>query len=332
MKLTLILPGLAWLDAYDGADVCKGLALPALQTLLGRGRLIRREAALGACLTDLWQAPPSGLARLAASEAGLPADDGHWLLADPAHLRVERDRALLADVGVMTLGQEEADAFCLTLNRHFAADGLRFHPAWPGRWLLQTETEPGARFSPLWDAVGDDAHAHRPQGGRGLDWDRLLNEMQMLLYASPLNDQREARGELAVNSLWLWGEGEPADWQAPAARLLADDEALSWLARRSGMACDAAPYAFDGLAPGEDCLIVLDSLQAAAQYRDAWGWRETLPRLERDWFQPLLSALKAGQIEQLTLIAHGTAGFELRLKPGDLWKFWKRPLALAALY
>ncbi|WP_260799978.1 hypothetical protein [Chromobacterium vaccinii] len=46
----------------------------------------------------------------------------------------------------------------------------------------------------------------------------------------------------------------------------------------------------------------------------------------------MLSALRQRKLEQLTLIATGPAGFELTLKPSDLWKFWKRALPLAALY
>lgn len=332
MKLTLLLPGLCWLDAHDGAEVGKGLSVPALQQLLGKGALLRRGESHAECLGRLWGAPATGLARLAAAEAGLDAAQGDWLFADPVHLRVDRDRALLADVGVMQVSQDEAAKLTEALNRHFGEDGLSFHPAQPGRWLLRSDKPLRASFTPLWDVVGEDINRHLPQGADGLAWSRMLNELQMLLYTQPVNDAREARGELAINSVWLWGEGEAGAWRPPAPRLLADDEALLPLASRTGMRADAAPFAFDGLEPGDDCLLVLDALQAAAQYRDAWGWRETLERLERDWFAPMLSALRRRQLEQLTLIATGPAGFELTLRPADLWKFWKRALPLAALY
>ncbi|MGC0152652.1 hypothetical protein ACPRNU_09355 [Chromobacterium vaccinii] len=332
MKLTLLIPGLCWLDADAGGEVGKGLKLPALQRLLGRGRLQRREQSHSACLARLWGGEAAGLARLAAAEAGLDAEAGDWLLADPVHLRVDRDRALLADVGVMRLDQDEASGLVDALNRHFGEDGLRFYPLRPGRWLLHSAAPLTARFAPLWDVVGEDINRHLPQGDGGLAWSRTLNELQMLLYTQAINDAREARGELAVNSVWLWGEGEPGAWRAPAPRLLADDETLQLLAASTGMRVEAAPFAFDGLEPGDDCLLALDALQAAAQYRDAWGWREGLERLERDWFAPLLLALRQRRLEQLTLIATGPAGFELTLGPADLWKFWKRALPPAALY
>ncbi len=331
MKLILLLPGLAWLDAHDGGEVSKALPLPALQQMLGKGRLERKERGLSACVEQLWGAPPAGLAALAAEQAGL-AGDGEWLFADPVHLRVDRDRALLADVGVMQISLDEARGLTDALNRHFGEDGLAFHPQQAGRWLLNAPKPLTARFDPLWDVVGEDINRHLPQGEGGLAWSRMLNELQMLLYTQPLNDAREMRGDLPVNSVWLWGEGAPAPWKAPAPALLADDESLQLLAARSGMAVDAAPFAFDGLPLDGDCLLMLDALQAAAQYRDAWGWREALQRLEQDWFAPLQGAVRQGKISELTLIATGPAGFELTLKPADLWKFWKRALPLAALY
>ncbi|WP_199052693.1 hypothetical protein [Aquitalea sp. ASV15] len=337
MKLTLLMPGLSWLDAHDGAEVCRGLALPALSILLGRGS--RRP--LTSTLSQLYQQPlgmpGASIASQLAQRAGLGA--GHWLLADPVHVRIDRDRALLADVGVMSISQHEADALLLSLNQHFAEDGLQFHALQPGRWLLQLPEASRASFTPLPDAVGENVNEHLPAGERGLHWSRLLNEMQMLLYIHPLNDEREARGELAVNSVWLWGDAVEAGRGSAVERpdlVLADDELLQLQATAAGLPCDAAPYACEGLlaaaGKSEHVLLVQDALLAAAQYRDAWGWREQLQRMELDWFAPLLQLLKQGQLQQLRLLSHGPAGFELTVSRPALWKFWQRPQAPAALY
>ncbi|STB63856.1 cofactor-independent phosphoglycerate mutase [Chromobacterium violaceum] len=239
MKLTLLLPGLCWRDAHDGAEVGKGLSVPALQQLLGKGALLRRGESHAECLGRLWGAPATGLARLAAAEAGLDAAQGDWLFADPVHLRVDRDRALLADVGVMKVSQDEAAKLAEALNRHFGEDGLSFHPAQPGRWLLRSDKPLRSSFTPLWDVVGEDINRHLPQGADGLAWCRMLNELQMLLYTQPVNDAREARGELAINSVWLWGEGEPGAWRPPApACWPTTRRCCRW---RAGPACARTP-------------------------------------------------------------------------------------------
>lgn len=337
MKLTLLMPGLSWLDAHDGAEVCRGLSLPALSTLLGHGTRQTAPTTLSQFYQQPLGMPGESIASQLARRAGL--DAGHWLLADPVHVRIDRDRALLADVGVMSLAQHEADALLLSLNQHFAEDGLQFHAPQPGRWLLQLPDASRATFTPLPDAVGENVNEHLPAGERGLHWSRLLNEMQMLLYIHPLNDEREARGELPVNSVWLWGDAVEAGPGAVVERpdlVLADDELLQLQAIAAGLPCDAAPYACDGLlaAAGnsEHILLLQDALLAAAQYRDAWGWREQLQRMEQDWFAPLLQLLRQGQLQQLRLLCHGPAGFELTISRRALWKFWQRPQALAVVY
>ncbi|PFA64615.1 hypothetical protein CN378_14685, partial [Bacillus sp. AFS015802] len=91
-------------------------------------------------------------------------------------------------VGVMQVSQDEAVKLTDALSRHFGEDGLSFHPATQGRWLLRSDKPLRARFTPLWDVVGEDINRHLPQGDDGLAWSRMLNELQMLLYTQPIND------------------------------------------------------------------------------------------------------------------------------------------------
>ena len=46
-----------------------------------------------------------------------------------------------------------------------------------------------------------------PTGEDGQAGARHLLEAQMVLHASAVNERRESRGALPVNSLWLWGGG-----------------------------------------------------------------------------------------------------------------------------
>ncbi|MDN0073491.1 hypothetical protein QU481_01075 [Crenobacter sp. SG2303] len=335
MMLTLHLPGLAWLDAHDADEVAKGLELPALATLLGRGRVVPAAQSLSSQTAQAFALADTAPARSLAQADGLSVGNGHWLVADPVHVRIDRDRALLADIGILTLAQHEADRLTAALNQHFAEDGLRFHAPQPGRWYVESAEAPRAEFTALADVVGEDVNAHLPKGQDGLIWSRFLNELQMLLYTHPANDEREARGEPAVNSVWLWGNGEAGQPACSAKLVLADDPLWQHYATLAGVPHDAVPYAYDGLqaAAGKADSVLLrdDSLLGPAQYRDAWGWREGLGQLEERWFAPLLTALKARRLTELTLVCHGDAGFTLTVRSGDLWKFWRRPRTLASL-
>ncbi|MCL6263211.1 hypothetical protein [Craterilacuibacter sp. RT1T] len=335
MKLTLLIPSLFWPDRHDALEVLSGLSLPALSSLLGAARRTAKNKPLSSI-----QATRAGLSSLAparwlAADYGLDSSTGHWLLADPAHLRVNRDRAHLADSGIMNLTQSEADALLSSLNALLQEDGMRLYAPHPARWFLHMPAPAAASFTPLADAIGEDVNRLLPSGEKGLIWCRLLNELQMLLYAHPVNDAREARGEPALNSLWLWGEG---DDQKPAFcdidLLFSDDALMQAMASHAAMPCDAVPYTWSALL--EICAqnrveVHLERLLAPARYRDAWGWREAVQQLEADWFAPLWAALRSGLLSELSLITDGPNGFEAKLSRADTWKFWRRPCALEKL-
>ncbi|MGL6071676.1 hypothetical protein [Craterilacuibacter sp.] len=335
MKLTLLLPSLFWPDSHDAAEVLQGLALPALSRLLGAATLTGKNQTLSAM-----QAQRAGLAALAparglAAEYGLDASAGYWLLADPVHLRVNRDRAHLADSGIMNLSQAQADAFLLSLNALLHEDGLKLYAPHPARWFLQMAEATHASFTPLPDAIGEDINRLLPKGSGGMAWCRLLNELQMLLYTHPVNDAREAGGEPAVNSLWLWGaNSDEVPAFAGVDTLYSDDALTQVMARQAGLPCDALPFTLAALlesAPGGQLEVHLDRLLAPARYRDAWGWREAMLQLEADWFAPLLAALGSGKLTELALLTDGPSGFSASLRRPDLWKFWRRPQALSRL-
>jgi hypothetical protein len=78
--------------------------------------------------------------------------------------------------------------------------------------------------------------------------------------------------------------------------------------------------------------LVLDQLRGCAQQGDLYQWRETLQRLESNWFAPLLAALKEGKIKRLTLTAFGEQRMhEVTMRRGALWRFWRHAKPLAAL-
>ena len=109
-------------------------AAPALELLLARGR---RADAQAASLED-WLGRAFGLGEgplpagaLSALAGGLDPGAGHWLRADPVHLRADRDRVLLIPSAGFAIAADEAQALCGALNRHFA-DQFSLHAFAPG--------------------------------------------------------------------------------------------------------------------------------------------------------------------------------------------------------
>jgi len=341
MHCHLLLPDLFWPER-DFPDIYRELELPALQRLLARGRRGAGEAeteSAEAWLCQYFQVDKEG--DWPAAPYCLLADGGepgkhHWLRADPVHLKLEGGRLILAASGVFSISQQEAESLADSLNAHFSADGLVFCPLRPDRWYLRVERAPALETTALPEAAGRSIDALLPRGADAAAWRARLNEMQMLLHGHAVNDARERAGALPINSVWLWGGGNLADSAATACNAVwSGDPFAAGLARAARVAARPLPgHAAELLRTGASSgvnLVLLDGLRAAAQYSDAHGWRTALQQLERDWFAPLLQALRQERVGMLSLHAPGPAGgLSVELAKGDLHRFWRRVKPLAA--
>jgi hypothetical protein len=262
------------------------------------------------------------------ADDGNPGDD-FWLLADPVHLQLQRDRMVLVDAGNLEISADEAASLTTALNHHFAQNGLTFLPTRPGRWHLRLARPARLETHPLEAVIGRNIRNFLPGGPDGKHWHTLLNEIQMLLHSHPVNEKREQRGALPVNSIWPWGGGVlPKNLAAPYAQVWANDALARGLAVAAGVDRAEAPAtAAEWLrqaAPGTH-LIVLDTLRSAALAGDFPRWRENLLRLEDDWFGPLRQALSRGQLAGLSLhVFADTPAQTFSVSRADLWKIWRR--------
>ncbi len=318
MHCELVVPGL-----FAAAAAGR---VPSLELLLARGRARSAEARrLEAWLQQAFQLGDAPLAAgaLTVSNAG----EAFWARADPVHLRLMRDRLILVPGAALAIAAEEAAALCEALNRHFA--GLAFEAAQPSCWCLRLADElPDFSLENPLELAGREVGFAMPAGAH-----RLVNEAQMLLHAHPVNEAREARGEPAVNSLWLWGAGRaPRVPESPWQSVSAADPLVLGIARAAGTRDRLLPArAQDWLerAPGEGRhLIVLDALRAPLALSQQAECRATIEALEHDWFAPLLAALRAGRVGMVSVHVPDGAGASFETIRGDLRRFWRRPRAL----
>ena len=310
------------------------LRLPAFETLLARGRLANCAAegveaqictALGIPRQQDFPVAPITL-----QYDGGVAGTAYWLRADPVHLRAMRDRIVLASSSELHLSQPEADALAQSISDHFGA-AFSPQPLHPARWYLRLDQAPRLRTTPISLAVGCDIDPLLPQSDDAMMFRAQLNELQMLLFEHPVNQAREARGELPVNSLWLWGSGclpavpKPAILKTARA-LFSNDADVAALGRFCGAEARPMPSLFSEGLLAENNLIVLDQLKEAGQYGDAFGWREAISALERDWFEPLLAHLRWHRAAER--LVDPINGKSLSVSRWNCWKIWRRPRAL----
>ena len=348
MHCHLLVPGFGWPHG-EASELCNALAPDALETLISRGRRSSAPAfgterwlleRFGVPRQRDWPAAPFSLV----AEGGTPGSDT-WICADPVHLRIERNRLMLADSTLFRIARDEAEGLAGSINSHFG-DSLVVYPMQPQRWYARLPACPDMETTPLSLVRGGAIEARLACGPEAMRWQAFANELQMLLHDHPVNLAREARGELPVNSVWLWGAGRlpplPAGPSArPSARpfqhVAASDPLARGLAQASGaqaqeLAANAQAWLAEVGSPGHTRigLIVLDSLAAPLQYGQADVWREALSQLELNWFVPLLAALKKNSIGMLTVHLLGLEqALHVEVTRSDLRRFWRRRQPLA---
>lgn len=285
----------------------------ALERLLAAGKHTRHLESLTTMLCQQMGVKKQAdwpIAPLCWLGEGNRPEAAYWLRADPVHFVLQRDSFSLGES--VALSQQETQTLMTVLNEHFALDGLWFYVASSGRWYLRLNANPEISTTLLETAMGRDVSAYLPQGAGAAKWNQLLNEMQMLLHDHPLNQAREANGELPMNSLWLSGGGElPAKFETSPKTIFTNNALAKGLSLTANCPCLALP---------ENLEVIIN--QAGS---DAWLVLDDVDEAESKWFAPALAGLRAGKIRQLTLhFAARDQVLSVDIRPQDLWKFWRK--------
>lgn len=312
--------------------------LAAAETLMARGRRRRMASTTSeAWLFERFSVPKQ--CDWPVAPYTLLADGGSperhfWIRADPVHLRVGLDSLSLADETSLDVSRAEADALVETLNRHFG-ETMPFHPLHPARWYVRLQRAPDVHTTPPSAASETAIEEKLPSGPDAMAFHARMNEAQMLLHEHPVNAAREARGEAALNSIWFWGGGTPADLGTrPYSTVFGDDPLARGLALAAGIPALALPKDPGAMLATEDArgvvLVVLDPLGKAKGEAESARFLERRAAIERDWLKPLLAALRSGQIGMLTLSLPGADSWlEVEIVRSDLRYFWRRRKPLA---
>ncbi len=334
-KFHIVIPDL-FLPQQLAAYASNDMSLPSLEKILARAQ----SESLAVDTLESWLCQHFGVDEMAIAALTLQADGGepgaaYWLRADPVVINMQRTQMVL-QAGI-ALTADEASKLCVSLNTHFATDGLHFIAPHPQRWYVQLEQVPAIQTHALPQVVGADMHAHLPSGLDALRWHGLLNEIQMLFYEHEVNLAREQRGESVVSGVWFWGGGHLCvKLKQPYTAVAGDSELAHDFARAAGipslMNADTTPPAWAGI--NGDILLVHEGLRSALQGADIGAWRDSLQQFEKNIATPLLRALEQGLIAQITLdvLSEGTSQ-RFVLTRASLWKVWRRsrPLLYYAL-
>lgn len=323
-------------------DLIRALNTPALASLLTRhshlqhsvydndSRVLPHEAwlahALG--LASAPDQPDTGapLATAVMRGCGLQAEaaEGHWFMLQPAHVHISRTHMLLSDLRGLQLSEADSRALYQLARPYCEEIGKTLLHGAPGLWFLRADDWAGLHTASPDTTATQSMSDWLPEGAHARDFRKLQNEIQMLWHEHPVNQAREARGLQPVNSCWLWGGAGPTAATAPAGRV-AIAGGTEWMAALAAPSAEQ-PTLSQLLAQPEPGAVMLAELIAPAQVGDWADWLARMQRIEQEWLAPLLAALKAGRIGQVTLWLSHRHGWTSAASTGMAQrKFWRKP-------
>jgi hypothetical protein len=185
----------------------------------------------------------------AAVNDGVAMGEHAWGLVTPAHWHVGRDHVTLADPEALQLTEAESRAAFGAVRALFESEGFALVWGAPLRWYAAHESLAELPCAALDRVIGRNVELWIRPGAQANPQARLVrrlqSEVQLLLYPHEINEEREQRGALTLNSFWLSGCGRRQPVQANnvlvnetlRAPLLAQDWAAwadAWRALDSG--------------------------------------------------------------------------------------------------
>ena len=136
-----------------------------------------------------------------------------FAIATPLHAALGLTDLTPLDPALISLDAEASRALCEAADLHLSVDGVRLSFVDTNTWLVSCASKVSVLTERSDWLIGEPLRPNLPRGRDARLVERWMNELQMLLFAHPVNVSREARGLPPINVVWLWGFGahNPSD-------------------------------------------------------------------------------------------------------------------------
>ena len=294
-QLDLVIPGLC--GPLPDIDRLDSKSIHALIACLAKAdQQTTKQKSFHEVLDSLFaldQSKPFPAAALSLLASGQYTEHGFWFHVDPVHLQADMDHAILRDTHGLDLTQQESESLLEELNAHFKDDGIRFLMADKDRWFLNISDHEKVSTTPLNEVISRNVYSFMPEGEDALFWKKFMNEVQMLMFQSQVNAQREQNNKLPVNGVWLWGEGAlPDRSKLQSMEVYSQHSLLKGLSTLNNLNCHSMPGVktfIEQVSNQENNLLVLDDLFNVTCYGDVMEWQSSFNDLYASWLEPLLA-------------------------------------------
>lgn len=233
------------------------------------------------------------------------------LCVEPCYIQADRDQLVLFHHGI-DISQDEAEQLIASIQYLFDDLGASLTINAANQWLLNMPIEPDIELTCM-DKVDRRAVTDfLPKGADGRLWIRLWNEIQMVLFDCPVNQTREAQGQVPINSVWFWGKGTMPDDLQYWPHVSGKDETLKLLSHHSGSEW------VDGIEHFSD--IQAKQALHLAHFDPDKDWSAQIEALDNNWLTPIYKALKGLQLDSVHIVIPEWGRYHLT--PASAWKIW----------
>jgi len=255
--------------------------------------------------------PRQGLAALRLwGQSGVRPDD--WLAAaDPVHLETRLRELRVRAIRPGEVEPEEHEALIARLQSVLGGEDHEFVHIGNASYIRAATPF----VAPTVSAAVAEGHVpdrFLPSGPQARVFHRLQSEVQMLLHDDQVNRARVARGDVAMNSLWIWGAGQaPACLDSPLPRLYSDDPLFSGLWASAASPRASWPGALAECLEGDDAFVA--TLPEAPRERESDSLQNELDSLRR--------LFERGEIRSATLFFRD--GLHIQIRRLDRLRVWR---------
>ncbi len=129
----------------------------------------------------------------------------------PLKLRTSFQGAELDSYGkALNIDKKHYQALTLKLKDYFSQEGISLYASQSFEWIITCDKK--ITTTPIYALDKNNDLRHHFTGEHKQYWQRILSELEMLLYMHFNAAQDSAHEEIPFNSFWLWGESNALDY------------------------------------------------------------------------------------------------------------------------
>ena len=259
--------------------------------------------------------PEQGIAalRMWGQTGDRPAE---WVAAaDPVYLEPRLDHLVLHALRRAGVNRAEMRVLINHLQAKLASDQYGFVRLGTYSYLSARSPIATARV-PAYLVDNKKPDDFLPSGDDSAEYRNLSSEIEMALHEHEVNLNRDARGHLPVNSLWLWGGGTAPEQKTGVQPPLFSDDALMRGYWKSANGVD------EGW-PGDINTCIEESVAGFVAEIPEFGGK---PALLEPCLEVLREALSSGRLSSLTLLFRD--GLRAHVQRRHSIRIWRRSYRL----